>query len=311
MNAAEFMAVVQAKGSKPWQLVKHIDEVPEKRLKFPAWAEVKYDGVFCAVVLLPTIEVLYLSRTGKELYSGVGGRLDAWKYMHEPGVYICELICTDGSLSLEELSGLVNPNRVQPWEGIGPNTLGLVAHDYLTLEQYCTGEKVPQAERGSALDRNWCGERAVGCTVNSEEEFEDFADKLIAFGGEGAVLKQLDAPYIPGHKGHHTVKRVRGLHLDLACVGYEMGRAGTKREGLVAKLVLRYKGHQFSADLGAGWTDELRKDLTQRLEEWRVGDSLEPFGIFHVKALQESSTGTALRLPKVLEQRMDKREADA
>lgn len=311
MNAAEFMAAVAAKGSKPWQLVKHIDEVPEKKLKFPAWAEVKYDGVFCAFVLLPTMETLYLSRTGKELYKQVHDRLQAWKFCQEPGVYICELVCKDASLSLEELSGLVNPNRVQPWEGVGPGTLGLVAHDYLTLEQYVSGKTPPQAERGSALDRNWYGEKAVGYPVNTKEEFEDYAEELTAWGHEGAVLKQLDAPYVPGHKGHHTVKRVRGLHLDLECVGCEMGRPGTKREGLVAKLVMRYKGHQFSADLGAGWTDALRKDLTARLEAWLQGDSLEPFGIFHVKALQESSTGTALRLPKVLEQRMDKQEPDA
>jgi hypothetical protein len=89
-----------------------------------------------------------------------------------------------------------------------------------------------------------------------------------------------------------------------------MGYVGTKREGYVARLKMNYKGGVLWADLGKGWTDEKRAELTQRLIKWLWNDD-KPFGIFTVTALQESSTGNSLRLPKVGPERFDKDTPDA
>ena len=140
--------------------------------------------------------------------------------------------------------------------------------------------------------------------VSSEFEWQEFCDSVINTGSEGAVLKQLHAPWIAGHKGWHVTKEVRGVHLDLRCVGWTLGKG--KRSNQIGALYFEYNGKRFSADLGKGWTDEKRDALTARA----VGFNDEVTGkIFHVKGLQISSKGV-VRLPKVQEERIDKHVAD-
>ena len=90
------------------------------------------------------------------------------------------------------------------------------------------------------------------------------------------------------------VKRVKGLSVDLECLGIKAGEG--KREGLVGSLLFHYKGRDFYADLGKGWDDSKRAEL----------NSDNPIGkVFRVTALGETNKGS-LRLPKVLEERIDK-----
>ncbi|MGE3613994.1 MAG: hypothetical protein AB7G20_11030, partial [Sulfurimonas sp.] len=83
-----------------------------------------------------------------------------------------------------------------------------------------------------------------------------------------------------------------------------------KYKGKVANLIFRWKnGKQVKAMLGKGWTHD------QAAEMWVSYNSQDMPSynligqIFHVHALQESSKGV-LRLPKVMEMRMDKEVAD-
>src|SRR5690606_34111856 len=134
----------------------------------------------------------------------------------------------------------------------------------------------------------------------SQAEFDLYAAEEIAAGGEGIVGKQLDANYEAGHKGYRVVKKVRDLHVDLKCLAVETGKG--KRTGQIARLQFKYKGKLFWADLGEGWTDAKRIQMTY---DWQHHPEdphriPSPIGsIFHVKALQESSKGV-LRLPKVM-----------
>lgn len=300
-------------GKDPVQLVKHFDEV-KVPLLYPARAELKYDGVFCAVYVREGQQI-FVSRTGNNLKvpeSAIRpGRL-------ADGIWITELICS--CLSLEELSGIVSPNRKKKLtdkQAAAMLNAEFVYHDYLTFSQFIRAHahRGPiYADRRAALSHacslsdmptNW--RPTMGQDVSGPEQFRDFADYLIDAGCEGAVLKPYNADYMPGHKGWRATKIVRGISLDLACIDFELGKAGTKREGLLAKLQFKLPGGgKFWADLGRGWTDERRKELTDRAV---VGD-LDGV-IFKVKALQMSSTGKALRLPKVEEERIDKGVADA
>lgn len=149
--------------------------------------------------------------------------------------------------------------------------------------------------------------------MNSYEEIEQIAERYIAAGLEGVVVKQPDASWLAGHKGYRAMKIVRGVSLDLRCVGVLYGKG--KRAGQIAALEFEYKGNKFKADLGKGWTDERRAALTSQYEALDHPDALDewnPVGkIWEVKALDISSTGKALRLPKVVRVRWDKDEPDA
>ena len=305
----------------PFMLVKHIDEVPEAQLEWPARAEVKYDGVFAAIFVKDSKEERQgkaLSRTGRPLY------LPGYKPVFRgapAGLYIAELICP--RISLEQLSGMVNPNRKKAWardQLDAASGFQWVLHDYLTFQEYIGAHSgmptlVSRLRRGRMLNRSvfWMPFNAMpaaAAVVDNLREFEEFAECCIQEGGEGAVLKQLNSMYVPGHKGYRQTKRVRGVHLDLECVGVELGRVGTKRAGQISRLAFKLPGcdKPFWADLGKGWTDELRGRLTQR----HCASKKHPVigQVFHIKGLQMSSTGKAVRLPKVMEERIDKETQD-
>ncbi|HCH8289377.1 TPA: ATP-dependent DNA ligase [Salmonella enterica] len=316
-----------AKTKNPVQLVKHFDEIPENKITYPLIGQIKYDGVYILIIMNNGLSKAY-SRTGKEYYS----ELYSTAYFKslvglEDGVYIGELVAP--TITLEELSGLVSTNRKAEWGTADIEAMEqsyVMLHDYLHFDEFLAGGSVRYytdryADLARILEIAQCSLYLIDNTIiSSKEDAEQYADEQIKLGHEGAVFKQ-DLDWIAGHKGYRAMKIVRGLHLDLLCVGVEYGKG--KRAGQIAKLKLSYKNHIFSADLGKGWTDEKRIKLTQDYEyyEQAIKDNdfsttykkhLTPINqIWEVKALQESSTGKALRLPKVVRVREDKAEPDA
>ena len=311
---AEILKAINSR-QHPVQLVKHYDEISDgarKNMQWPAIAEVKYDGVYALIVMTSDKGVQFISRSGKPLYFEQNYLPDLFKHgafmqaLREGYCFISELI--NPELSLEELSGMVNPNRVAAWDNTCMLTADFVVHDCLpSLDVIAYGRcgysfatrvndwfpsVVPQQNTPTSK------------VVSSEFEWQEFCDSVINSGSEGAVLKQLHAPWIAGHKGWHVTKEVRGVHLDLRCVSWALGKG--KRSDQIGALYFEYNGKLFSADLGKGWTDEKRDALTARA----VGFNDEVTGkIFHVKGLQISSKGV-VRLPKVQEERIDKHVAD-
>ena len=290
----------------PVQLVKHYDEVLQKNLKWPAWAEQKEDGVWCGVVWDGT-EYAFFSRTGNEFYSelDVEVPIDLHK---TPGLYIAELV--NPSMSLETLSGLINTNRKAPWTA---TEFGLMAycqlrfHDYIPLRSLLDGNCLsPHTERISNLRVILPRQYIIpGTVVHSDEQWRAFAQMQVDAGREGAVLKQLGADWVAGHKGYRVTKLVKGLDVDLRCVGVSLDGKG-KRAGTLAKIMVSYKGKIVGADLGKGWTDEKRAAL---LAEYQEDPDSVVGRVWHVHALQEGSAG-GLRLPKAVSRRIDKTVAD-
>lgn len=314
-----------AKTKNPVQLVKHFDEVPESKINYPLIGQIKYDGVYILIAVSGGTVRAY-SRTGKEYCHEL---YDTYYFLSlqdlEDGIYIGELVAP--TITLEELSGLVSTNRKAEWGTADIEAMEqsyVMLHDYLHFDEFLAGGSVRYytdryAELSRILEIAQCSLYLVdNAIISSKEDAEQYADTHIKLGHEGAVFKQ-DLDWVAGHKGYRAMKIVRGLSLDLLCVEVEYGKG--KREGQIAKLKFSYKGNVFSADLGKGWTDERRIELTKAYEagfhpvltaaEQGCGEP-DPVGkIWEVKALQESSTGKALRLPKVVRVREDKEEPDA
>lgn len=293
--------------------VLNIDEVDERKLKWPAIIQDKEDGVYAAFIVSAG-EVLIVSRTMRPLQNVQHLSRSPGQFIRpgcQEGVFIAELVQPE--LSLEELSGILNPNRVEPlhvdmrgWAlRIRPKF-----HDFMDLQSWVFGfdgvEYLARFDELAARLSNPQADLVRSRMTTDLANFEEQAAAVIANGREGVVLKQLDAPWIAGKKDFNYTKRVRELHVDLRCTGATYGKG--KRAGLIARLHFEYKGKPFAADLGKGWNDGRRAELTEAFEL----DSLwNPVGkVFHVKALQESSRGV-LRLPKVMEMRIDKEVPDA
>lgn len=297
----------------PVQLVKHFGEVLEKNIKYPLIAQRKYDGVYCLAIRIGQ-ELGLFSRTGKAFYFECLSTFMGGKLTQLPdGVYIGEL-CSD-ELTLEELSGYVSPNRKKPWDDVGTHNIGelgyIAFHDYITIDELLDGHSdKPYWDRydivRDKLTHTALLTYLVDCkSIGSREQADAYAEDLISKGYEGAVFKDPNADWEAGHKGYRAMKIVRGVSLDLLCTSVVYGKG--KRTGQVAALEFEYKGNKFKADLGKGWTDERRKELTNNYEHHSLFEDLNPVGkIWEVKALDISSTGKALRLPKVVRIREDK-----
>lgn len=302
--------ILAKRGSKFVQLVKHVDEVPEAKIKFPAIMQTKYDGVFCAMIVIDGVAKAY-SRTGNKFTNLEHIEADFEGY--DDGVYIGEVV--NYELSLEVLSGAVNCNRVKPLDdsivSSMMNSTRIALHDKLSIQEFRVGyASCTYANRYEELASDVLFNATDGAiilvpchTCESLEQFKEFAESKIRLGHEGAVLKQ-DCDYEAGHKGYRVMKYVRGIHLDLECIGAEYGKG--KRTGQIAALIFKYNGREFKADLGKGWTDELRIKLTA---EFDANMNAVIGKIFHIKGLQISSKGV-IRLPKVQEMRIDKTHSD-
>lgn len=291
--------------------VKHWDKVPQnKKMNKEYHAQVKHDGIYCHV-LKSGSKFKFFSRSGLELSNT--GRLErtllSQQHNADQAIFIAELCCDE--CSLEELSGIFNPNRVEPLTTEQQEHMKdyyLVYHDILTFEEYREGSsKLGYSERYLQL-MNVVGSGSgllIGSNLIGSDEVEQYAKYCINLGEEGAVLKTTDGLWKAGYRGADMMKIVKQVSYDLECIGVEEGEG--KYKGKVANLIFRWKdGQTVKAMLGEGWTHDMAEDI---FNFYQTSNQLSPIGkVYKVYALQESSKGK-LRLPKVGERRFDK-EAD-
>lgn len=307
MNIFQFLGVEpQRCKSKMTQKVKNYDEVSAKSKPFPMYVQIKEDGNYCMRVKYNG-KVANFSRTGEMLNNLEGVYEEA---LIADGVYICEVV--NYSMSLEQLSGAISSERVNPLDETTKTLMKQVQFkyfDFLSRKEFLDGESQHNYLRRHGLlllAVKYPLEVLAYTTVDDEEMLRRIAKRAIAMGKEGIVVKQ-DLPWKAGHKGKHQMKIVRGIDVDLECIGWEEGTG--KYKGKVANLIFRYKdGKEIKAMLGKGWTHDMAQDMYDRI---MVGNKHSPIGmIFQVYGLQPSSKNGLIRLPKVGELRFDKTEAD-
>lgn len=306
MNIFEFLdSPVVRKKEKMTQKVKNYDEVSDKSKPFPMYVQIKEDGNYCMRVKYNG-KVANFSRTGEMLNNLEGVYEEA---LIADGVYICEVV--NYSMSLEQLSGAISSERVNPLDETTKTLMKQVQFkyfDFLSIKEFLDGEsQQTYLRRHEWLVKNIRYPLSIlpYTQVDSEEVLLKIAKRAINAGKEGIVVKQ-DLPWKAGHKGKHQMKIVRGIDVDLECIGFEEGTG--KYEGKVANLIFRYKdGKEITAMLGKGWTRTMARRMfldIQRAAGTPVGK------IFQVYGLQPSSKNGLIRLPKVGELRFDKTEAD-
>lgn len=330
MNIFQLLGLpaLHRKENKVTQLVKHYAEVNQKHKDNKRLAiQLKKDGV-CSITVIINSVVTIFSRTGKKFTNTCHLRQSISDMNLRDGVYFGEMTCP--TVSLEVLSGKVNPNRVKPLSETDPVPYNLVMNffDLISIESFKKGtSNTPfQTRYNNLVERIYepCVEGVVPSNINvinllpvDPNQIESFLNIAVKNGEEGIVIIDLDADWEAGHKGWRKMKLVRGCDYDLRCISYEEGTG--KYAGKVANLVFQWKdGKTIKCMLGKGWTHEMAEDMFKAIKEIERNGSmsskhvqhLNPLDrIFQVYALEESSKGK-LRLPKVGEQRFDKTQAD-
>jgi ATP-dependent DNA ligase len=314
---------------KTTQLVKHYDEVVAKNKEGKDLAvQIKKDGV-CSITVIRDGKVSIWSRTAKRFTNTWRLIEDIKKFNLRDGVYFGEMTC--GLVSLEVLSGKVNPNRTKALDVSDqvPYNLTMNFFDMISIESFIEGaSQTPYRTRYDHLvERVYDGKVPHHYPTNvyvinlipvtDVKEIKMYLSASVNADEEGIIIADVNAGWVAGHKGWRKMKMVRGVDYDLLCIGYEDGKG--KSKGLVANLLFKWKdGKIIKCSLGKGWTHEMARDMYHAaVKSDNLGCSASeaikqsnPVGkIFQVYALEESSKGK-LRLPKVGEQRHDKGESD-
>jgi len=175
---------------------------------------------------------------------------------------------------------------------------------------------------------------------------ESFFEEMLQRGLEGLVVKRLDAPYQAGQRSFNWVKLKRGYRaelrdtVDVVVVGYLLGRGRRARLGIGSLLGAVYDPrtdrYRTVSKVGSGLTDEEWQALRARLDETRVPEKprqvdsviqpdvwVEPRYVVEVQADEitrsplhtcgkvDGHPGYALRFPRVVRLRFDRRPQDA
>ncbi len=167
--------------------------------------------------------------------------------------------------------------------------------------------------------------------TESESDATTYYKKALSEGYEGLMFKALDAPYQPGSRVGFMVKLKPTLDtLDCAIVGAEWGEG--KRSGWLTSFVLAVvdeEGHMVEIGrVGTGFKELENEDgavtfqeMTDLLKDEIMSESgkevaVRPKVVLEVKCeeIQKSpsySSGFALRFPRAVKLRSDRRAAEA
>jgi len=305
--------------------------------------EIKEDGIYSFWVLNEdgTCQGGW-SRTGNELVhvDRIVQGLEEGFSLKGAQVVMGELV--NDTVSLEELGAMYKSSRKKPLsDGIATKAKKATAknpghdvgdrihfdeieaneHTYLRLFDVVT---LDQFNEGISLTPFWKRRENVVQGLTSEgwgnqviflsrvlgqyhvdlDHIIEMSEKVIAKGEEGIVAKLEEAGWVAGRKDHTSFKIVSNYDIDLECVGYEAGDVGTKREGMVNKLIFRWKAFEDKSQPDSFLTiDGCATDSMRR--EW-LEDPAQVLGtVFKIKGLCIGSQGS-IRLAKFHEQRLDK-----
>ncbi|MCK4429499.1 MAG: DNA ligase, partial [Candidatus Aenigmarchaeota archaeon] len=154
---------------------------------------------------------------------------------------------------------------------------------------------------------------------------EKFYNQSLDLGNEGAMVKNLSAPYQPGKRVGYMYKvKPEKESLDLVITGAEWGKG--RRANWLASFILSVRDGETGelleiGKMGTGLTDEQFKEMTERLKPLIESEkenilSVKPKIVIEVgyQELQKSpnyKSGFALRFPRLIRVREDKNVEEA
>lgn len=258
-------------GTLPQFKVQLAKEVPLIKLKFPLWAQRKYDGVrLLAIVSLD--KVIFKTRNGKQV------RLDSFNKVFSectPGIYDGEVIFNHGkSADRTTVSGLIN--SAIHGSAIDESNLAYTLFDFLehsemnslkcdtpySLRMKKLAEFAPLQHHAITLASTY--------KVTNAEQVNDLYKQQIDNGFEGLILKPMDHKYtFKRSKDWVKMKEIKSA--DLRCVGVAEGKG--KYENQIGALICRgtVEGQLVRVEVGSGLTDEDRS----RHEDYYKGKTIE------------------------------------
>lgn len=224
--------------------------------------EQKLDG-FRAIVFVDGADAYVQSRGGKALARYFPElKFPSGRYVLDGELVIRD---TDGNLEFDALQ-----SRIHPAESRIALLANEIPADYVAFDLLATEDEpllgTPFGERRARLDALAA---AAGFEVSKLSPNPEQAETWL-LKTEGAMAKQLDAPYVPGkRKGMAKVKRER--EIDCVVMGWRPG----KEEGTVGSLILGLYDEDQLRSVGhiSGFSADAKRGLRTLLEPLETGES--------------------------------------
>lgn len=303
----------------PVMLASGYDEKLIKKMHFPAFAQLKFDGMrFNAIV--EKGKVTYRSRNGKPI-DLLGNMEDDFiklassvkAFTGKNFVFDGELVVVDekgnildrktgngilnkaikGTISDEEASRV----RARLWDIIPVEDFrkGIFAQPYSTRLQVIES-CVFGYDKIKFVDTH---------NVKDIDEAQKLFNKYLAKGEEGIILKNPFGIW-EDKRASHQIKFKSEKECDLLCVDWYPGEPGTKYEKKLGGLTLESSDGIIKVNVGSGFTDEMRDKYTKKNTVGKI------IAVKYNDRIVDKNTGQeSLFLPVFLEVREDKTKADS
>lgn len=293
----------------PCMLCSAYDEKLVSKIKYPAFANVKMDGMRVNAIVKDGI-VEFRSRNGKEI--NLLGNLEQDFIKLAGGtnlVFDGELLVRkDGNiLSRQEGNGILNKANKGTISDSEASLVEITVWDVIPYDKFLTGKyDVPYKDRFDDLmtmnEFNPSPKINVVMTniVPNLEVARSFFNLMLEEGQEGIILKDADSIW-ENKRSKGQVKFKAELDVDLIVTDWLEGSG--KYEGMLGALQCESADGIIKVNVGSGFTDDDRKTIDKSI----IGNIIS---IKYNARIKNTNGEESLFLPVYLETRLDKTEAD-
>lgn len=296
----------------PYMRCSSFSEKNLKNISFPCISQTKMDGMYCDIIC-DRKQVTIMSRNGQESKISLPDNIKSQlTKMFDGYVVQGEMLALteDGSYMDRALgNGYLNSDNIDP------NQVQFVAWDLISIDAFVKKvDKAPYNIRYKTLehvvacaDTNYPFVRVVDTKIcyTVDEVIEHFKEKRL-IGEEGTVIKDMKAIWKDGTSKQQVKVKVI-MDCDLKIIGFKEGTG--KNVNRLGSILCESSDSEMSVSVGTGFTDEQREEIWRNKESY-LGKIIAVQANDCIKGQDEDSTWT-LFLPRCLEIRSDKTEADS
>jgi len=276
-------------------------EKTQKKINFPAFCQLKADGMFQAVTVDQGV-VTFNARTGEERFLP---HLESKFRNFVDGVYIGELLVT-GLTNRAEANGLINSDDPK-------DAVYIQLWDYVTLDEYSRGKdktnKTIYNNRLTDLKSNIVQDENIRVIetviVNNIQEALAITSTWMTQGLEGAILKDYKNIFID-HTSPTQLKLKLEIDAEVRVTGFTEGKPGTKRTETFGAMMFENDEGTIKGQT-SGFNDKQLADFNSRREEL-IGKVITVQ--FNDVTKGRDNDYYALSHPRFIEFRDDKNETD-
>lgn len=275
-----------------------------QRITFPAYSQLKADGVRCHLEFNESSEALAYARSGNLI--DILGVLDGIFYNRNMTLD-GELVCyKDGKpLDRKTSNGIIN----KAIKGTISKEEAELIH-FLTWDIVDITSKIPYQKRLGELRELLETEPTEKIMLIPTKIVYDDVEALADFKAmrqlklEGTIVKNMDHKWVP-KRSYDLCKMKDVIDVEMECIGYEEGKKGTKNEGKLGALVFRDADHKIEVSAGTG-IEQRDREADRLYNDSVIGTIWTIRYNERITSKDKKRTTESLFLPRIIERRLDK-----